>query len=162
MWEINRKSEFHCDKWTNVRQAKLSIRSVSVKAILSHEARRPFIQRFTIKQGKYSVLMMRQGVVFSVHLAKFMWGRKVIYNLFPNSRWGMRDMRGVHLWPQILRWESWHRSITNSCCWPYQNTLTSYRIFDQGIHVSSPAAAMISAILCMFVCALFVIFSSKT
>ena len=48
----------------HIRQAKLNIRSVSEKAMLSHEAGRHFILNFTIKQGKYSVLVMRQRVVF--------------------------------------------------------------------------------------------------
>ena len=50
---------------TKVRQGKLRIRSVSEKAILSHEA---LYFEFYNKMWKYSVLVMRQGVVF-----QFIW-----------------------------------------------------------------------------------------
>ena len=39
---------------------------MSERAILSHEAGRHFILNFTIKYGKYSVFVMRLGVVFSL------------------------------------------------------------------------------------------------
>ena len=49
----------------SLRQAKLK-QTVSEKAILSREAGRHFISNFTIKYGKYSVLVIKQEVVFSI------------------------------------------------------------------------------------------------
>ena len=98
-----------------LRQANWSIRWVSEKAILSHEAGRHFISNFTIKWSKSSSKVIGRRFFLSSFGVIHMTQGEVIYNLFP--KFHLRQKRFTFYGP-IKSVKRAYRDPIYNFCWP--------------------------------------------